>query len=61
MSKDEISLQYRIFNRSEDLVEFWEDKLGVNFKTTVGDDFEVWEGFDESNEILKLNEIIENV
>jgi hypothetical protein len=61
LSKDEISLQYRIFNKSEELIEFWEDKLGINFKTTIGDDFEVWEGFDESNEILKLNKIIENV
>jgi hypothetical protein len=55
LHKDEISLQYRIFNRAEDLVEFWENKLGVDFE----DDYEVWEGWDEQKEILELNKIKE--
>lgn len=61
LHRDEISLQYRIFNKADELVEFWEDKLGIDLKLTVGEDFEVWEGFDESNEILKINKIKENV
>lgn len=59
LHKDEISLQYRIFNKNEDLVDFWEEKLGIDFKTTVGNDFEVWSGWDEKNEILELDKIKE--
>lgn len=57
LNRDEISLQYRIFNKSDDLREFWEEKLGIDFKSVIGEDFEVWEGFDESNEILQLNKL----
>jgi len=57
LSRDEISLQYRVFNRTEDLIKFWEDKLGVIFK----DDQEVWDGFDEKNEVLNLDKIKEYV
>lgn len=53
--KDEISLQYRIFNKTQDLVDFWEDKLGVIFS----DDQEVWHGFFEDKETLNLNNIKE--
>jgi hypothetical protein len=59
LHRDELSLQYRIFNKSEELVEFWEDKLGIDMKSLIGEDFEVWEGFDESNEILELDKIKE--
>lgn len=59
--KDEISLQYRIFNKSDDLVEFWENRLGVNMKLTIGDDFEVWDGWEQEKEILKINKIKEYV
>ncbi len=61
LHKDELSLQYRIFNKSEDLVEFWQDKLGIDLELIVGPDFEVWEGFDESNEILEIDKIKEHV
>jgi hypothetical protein len=57
LHKDEISLQYRIFNKVEDLVSFWEDKLGIDLIEIVGNDFEVWEGWDESKEILELDKI----
>lgn len=57
MSRDEISLQYRVFNRTEDMIKYWEDKLGVIFK----DDQEVWDGFDEKNEVLNLTKINEYV
>jgi hypothetical protein len=55
--KDEISLQYRIFNHTEDLVQFWEDKLDVKFD----DDQELWHAFIEENEILNLDKIKEYV
>jgi hypothetical protein len=57
LSKDEISLQYRIFNRTQDLIDFWEEKLGIQFD----DDQEVWDGFDEEKEVLNINNIKEHV
>jgi len=54
---NKISLQYRIFNKTNDLREYWESKLDVVFD----DDQEVWSGFFEENEILNLEKIIENV
>lgn len=55
--RDEVSLQYRIFNKTEDLRQFWEDKLDVEFD----DSMEVWEGFQEETETLNLDKIKENV
>ena len=55
--KDEISIQYRVFNKTEDLRTFWEDKLGIDFD----EDMEVWHGFFEENEILSLEKLKENV
>ena len=57
MRKDEISLQYRVFNKTEDLVQFWEDKLGMQ----LPEDLEVWHGFFEEFETLDLNKIKEYV
>lgn len=57
LHRDEISLQYRVFNRTEDLVKFWEEKLGVEFT----DDQEVWHGFEEDNEILNIEKLKEYV
>lgn len=54
--RDEISLQYRIFNRTQDLITFWEEKFGITFDN----DQELWSGFDEEKETLnsvKLAEI----
>ena len=56
-NKDEISLQYRVFNKTEDLRQYWEDKLAVEFD----DDMEVWDGFIFENEILNLDKIKEHV
>jgi hypothetical protein len=55
--RDEISLQYRVFNRTEDLIKFWEDKLGVEFD----DDQEVWHAFIPENEILNIEKLKEYV
>lgn len=57
LHRDEISLQYRIFNKTEDLKQYWEEKLGVDFE----DEWEVWHGFDFDNETLNLDKIKENV
>lgn len=57
LRRDEISLQYRIFNRTQDLIDFWEEKLGIHFD----DDQEVWDGFDEEKEILNIKTIKEHV
>jgi len=57
LQRDEISLQYRVFNKTEDLVQFWEDKLGVE----LPDDVEVWHGFFDEFETLDLDKIKEYV
>lgn len=57
LQKDEISLQYRVFNRTEDLIKFWEDKLGVEFD----DDQEVWHAFILEDEILNIEKLKEYV
>ena len=57
LQKDEISLQYRVFNRTEDLIKFWEEKLGVEFD----DDQEVWHAFIVEDEILNIEKLKEHV
>lgn len=56
LHKDEISLQYRVFNKTEDLKKYWEDKFGMEFD----DDWEVWDGFDLDKETLLIDKIKEN-
>ena len=51
--RDEISLQWRIFRKSTDLREYWEDKLGVNFD----EEQEVWGEYNEDIEILNIKNI----
>ncbi len=55
--KDLPSLQFRIFNKSDDLREYWEDKLSFNFK----DDMEVWRIYEEEKEELDIDKIKELV
>ena len=57
LRRDEISLQYRVFNKTEDLVKFWEDKLGVDLPSDV----EVWHGFFDDFETLDLDKIKEHI
>ena len=57
LNRDEISLQYRVFNKTEDLIQFWEDKLGMD----LPEDVEVWHGFFEEFETLDLDKIKEYV
>jgi hypothetical protein len=53
--RDEISLQIRIFKKTQDLIDFWEEKLDVTFD----EDQEVWRGWDDEDEQLNLNKIKE--
>jgi hypothetical protein len=46
-----------VFNKTQDLKEYWEDKLAVEFD----DNMEVWDGFIFENEILNLDKIKEHV
>jgi hypothetical protein len=57
MHRDEISLQYRIFNKTADMREYWENKIGV----MLDDDMEVWTGWVEKNESLDIQKLKENV
>ena len=56
-TREEISLQYRVFNKTEDMISFWEDKLGVTFDH----DQEVWHAYEEKNEIFNINKLKEYV
>ena len=58
LSRDEISLQVRIFKKTEDLRKFWEEKFDVDLMEHI----EVWDGYHEENETLtqdKLNAYLE--
>lgn len=55
LHKDEISLQYRIFNKTEELKKFWEEKIGIEFD----DSMEVWQGFIEERETLFIDKLKE--
>jgi hypothetical protein len=56
-NKDEISLQYRVFNKTEDLKTYWEEKLGVEFDENM----ELWDIYEEGNEILDIEKIKQHV
>jgi len=53
VTSDEISLQYRIFNKTQDLIDFWENKLGITFEK----DQEVWEMYDPDREVLSIKKL----
>jgi hypothetical protein len=57
LRKDELSLQYRIFNKTDDLVKFWEDLFGMSFSK----DQEIWHGWKQEAETLNTNKIKEYV
>lgn len=48
LTREEVSLQLRIFNKTGDLKKYWEDK----FQVTLADHVEYWEGYHQKNEIL---------
>jgi|SRR6478609_3608934 len=53
--KEETTLQWRIFNKSEDLKKYWEDRIAVHLK----DDSEVWGGWQDEKETLDIERIKE--
>ena len=53
LHKDEVSLQHRIFNKTEDLVKFWEDSLDVVFE----EEYELWYKFNEQLETLNSEKL----
>jgi hypothetical protein len=50
---DEISMQYRVFNKTEDLRNYWQEKFDVDFDDTM----EVWYNFRPDKEILTLDKL----
>ena len=55
--KEEITLQHRIFNKTKDLREYWENKIGVAFDENM----EVWTGWNDENETLNIENLKEHV
>lgn len=51
--KTETSLQIRIFKKSADIREYWENKIG----SRIGDNQEVWETYNKDKEVLILKNI----
>ena len=49
LHRDELSLQYRIFNKTKDLIEYWKNLIGVD---DWKDEWEVWPLFNTDNEKL---------
>jgi len=52
-TRDEVTLQHRVFNKSSDLRSYWEEKIDVSFT----DDMEVWDGFIIEKETLNLEKL----
>lgn len=55
--ENQMTVQHRIFKKTEDFVEYWEEKLGVKFDNKM----EVWRGWEEEEEILDMTKIKELV
>lgn len=53
IERDQLSLQFRVFARSGELIEYWQNKLDVVFT----DDMELWDGFHIENETLDLDKL----
>lgn len=55
LRRDEISLQIRVFKKTPDMVEYWENKLGIIFTPEL----EVWGALDIEEETLYLEKVKE--
>jgi len=55
--KEELTLQHRIFNKTSDLREYWENKIGI----VLDEDIEVWSGWNDKNETLNIENLKEYV
>ena len=47
------------FNKAEDLIKFWEEKLGIDLEVLMGKNFELWDGWDEEQDEMEyaINQI----
>jgi len=57
LHRDELSLQCRIFKKTQDLIDFWEKEFDMSFE----EDQEVWRGWVEEKEVLDIKNIKGNV
>lgn len=55
--RDELSLQIRIFKKSNDIREMWEELIGEN----ISEDMEVWPGWNIDKETLYLDKVKEEL
>jgi hypothetical protein len=55
LHRDELSTQFKVFRKTRDLVEFWEEKFGMNFS----EEQEVWTKFNIDNETLTEDKLRE--
>jgi len=53
--KEKTSLYYQIFNKSEELKDYWGERAAIDFKG----DMEVWDTWDDENEVLDIERIKE--
>jgi hypothetical protein len=53
MTVEKVSIQHKIFNKTKDLRDYWEERLDVSFT----DDMELWDGFIFDNETLDLDKL----
>ena len=53
LHRDQLSLQIRVFKKTEEMKEYWEAKIGVSFDEKM----EVWPGWDDSKETLDIDNI----
>jgi hypothetical protein len=53
MTVEKASIQHKIFNKTKDLRDYWEDRLDVSFT----EDMELWNGFILENETLDLDKL----
>lgn len=52
------TLQHKIFDKDESLINYWNNELKLNLKKVVGKDYEVWFGFNIEKETLNINQLI---
>jgi len=57
LKREEFSLQYKIFNKTQDMIDFWENKFGMVFTKEM----EVWEGFNFAKETLTADKLKQHV
>jgi len=52
-NKEKLSIQFRIFNKTDDLRDYWEERTGIYLK----EDMEMWDGYREEEETLNIEKL----